>query len=433
MSALRIARAVTNRNRIALFSGSYHGTFDGTLARPMAVNGNPGSIPLAPGVLPHMIEDVMVLDYGNPESLDILRAHGDDLAAVLVEPVQSRRPDLQPIDFLHDLRQLTSETGTALIFDEVITGFRIHPGGVQALFGIRADLAIYGKAVGAGMPIGVVAGKASYMDAIDGGMWNYGDESYPQANMTLFAGTYFKHPLVMASAWAALNYMRDGGAELQQQLSRRTSEMVGILNGHFEYENVPIRIKHFGSLFRFFFPPELPFVELLYYHLLQRGVYVGETRNCFLSTAHTQEDIDYLIEAVKESVAELREGGILPGGPDTSLNATEPLTRPVEQAAEKSIESATGPKEVLNVPLTEGQRQLWVLAQMGNDASGAYNESMTLRLRGRLDVTAIRKSLQQVVDRHDALRTTFDPKGELPGYFSPCGHRPASHRFFKPP
>src|SRR5205085_6274101 len=102
--------------------------------------------------------------------------NASDLAAVIVEPVQSRHPSLQPVDFLREVRKITEESGTALIFDEVVTGFRAHPGGCQALFGIRADLATYGKVLAGGMPIGVLAGKSQFMDALDGGSWQFADD-----------------------------------------------------------------------------------------------------------------------------------------------------------------------------------------------------------------------------------------------------------------
>jgi glutamate-1-semialdehyde aminotransferase len=106
---------------------------------------------------------------------------------VLVEPVQSRRPEFQPVEFLKELRRITEESGTALIFDEVITGFRMHAGGTQAMFGVKADLGTYGKVIAAGMPIGVIAGKKEFMDALDGGFWQFGDNSVPEAGVTYFA------------------------------------------------------------------------------------------------------------------------------------------------------------------------------------------------------------------------------------------------------
>ena len=315
MSALRLARTVTDRSKIALFAGSYHGTFDGVLisARETA-DKKLRAIPIAPGIPLSMVEDALVLYFDRPESLDILKAHAHELAAVLVELPQSRRPDLLPTRFLQELRQFTKEAGIVLIFDEVVSGFRMHPGGAQALFGVQADLTTYGKAIGGGLPVGVVAGKADYMDTIDGGMWNYADASYPQTTQTFFAGTYFKHPLIMPVVWAILHHIKECGPGLQQQLDQRTSRLVEKLNVYFEQSHVPIRATHFSSLFRFVFPAELKEIEasLFFFHLREKGIYIAETRNCFLSTAHTDEDLDRVIWAVKAAVEELREGGFLP-------------------------------------------------------------------------------------------------------------------------
>jgi glutamate-1-semialdehyde 2,1-aminomutase len=107
-----------------------------------------------------------VLEYGNLDSLEIIKAHQQELAAVIVEPIQNSNLNLQPKEFLQQLRQLTQTSGIVLIFDEILTGFRIHLGGAQAWFGIEADIATYGKIVGGGMPIGVIAGKTAYMDKI---------------------------------------------------------------------------------------------------------------------------------------------------------------------------------------------------------------------------------------------------------------------------
>ena len=427
MTALRLARTATDRTKIALFSGSYHGHFDGVLATLQTVDGKLRSVPIAPGIPQHIVEDVLVLDYDNPQSLEVLQAHAHELAAVLVEPVQSRRPDLQPKAFLEKLRQLTAAAGIALILDEVITGFRIHPGGAQAWFGIEADLVTYGKVIGGGMPIGVVAGKATYMNGIDGGLWNYGDESFPQSKKTLFAGTFNKHPLIMAAARAVLKHLKSHGPGLQQQLNQRTSQLAETLNTYFKAEDVSIHIVHFGSLFRFAFSENL---DLLFYYLLEKGVYIWEGRNCFLSTAHTDEDIDYLIRAVKDSVEEMRSGGFLPERSSNSQNGHKPsngtsgiLTNP-DSVAESTLTSvphqisgtsgkAVSPEEVRTVPLTAAQKQLWVLAQMGDEGAMAYNVPLILELRGSLNLPALHSALQRVVERHEALRTTISSEGEF--------------------
>ena len=234
--------------------------------------------------------------------------------AVLVEPVQTSNPQLQPKEFLQQLRQLTHDKSIVLIFDEMVTGFRIHPGGARAWFNIEADLATYGKIVGGGMPIGVIAGKAKYMDAIDGGMWTYGDRSSPLAQKTFFAGTYCKHPLTMATARAVLKEIKTQGASLQQQLNQRTANLVATLNAYFIKEKLPLKMVHFGSLFAVNFTEDCtsPYILalLLYYNLIHQGVLFRELGG-FLSTAHTDEDLNYLIEVIKKSIVELTEAGFL--------------------------------------------------------------------------------------------------------------------------
>lgn len=316
MSAVRLARLTTGRDKIVIFTGSYHGHFDGVLAvAPTNLNRKLKAAPVSLGVLQNMVDDVIVLDYGTKESLDIIKAHAHELAAVLVEPVQSRQLNLQPKEFLQELKQFTQQVGVALIFDEMVTGFRIHPGGAQAWFGIEADIVAYGKCVGGGIPIGIIAGKAVYMDGIDGGQWNYGDVSYPQKVQTFFGGTFNKNPLSIATAKAVLEYLKKEGSILQQNLNQHTSKLVKTLNTHFEQEHVPVQVVNFGSTFQFissenvtyeFQPIEL---EILIHHLIQKGIYIWEGRVCFLSTVHTDEDIDYIISAVKQSISEMRQGG----------------------------------------------------------------------------------------------------------------------------
>jgi amino acid adenylation domain-containing protein len=417
MTAMRLARAATGRSLIAIFTGSYHGGFDGVLARARMMNGSLEVAPMAPGVTQHLVGDVMLLDYGATESLDLVRRHAGELAAVLVEPVQSRRPDLQPKEFLKELRKVTAESGIALIFDEIITGFRIHPGGAQAWFGVQADIATYGKVIGGGMPIGVVAGKASYMDGIDGGMWNYGDDSYPQSVMTFFAGTFCKHPLAMAAARAVLKRMKLEGPSLQQRLNERAARLADTLSDYFKSEELPIRIAHFGSQFRFMFSENL---DLLFYHLLDQGVYVWEGFTCFLSTAHSDEDIEYLIKAVKGSVEALRAGGFLPDAPPAGRGVAEKTNDSEARSLDVSSVSAGAragehgqAPDVERIPLTEAQKQLWLLATFGAEASLAYNEPVSLELVGTLRVDALREAFQRVVDRHEALRTTIHPAGDF--------------------
>ncbi|MBL7938098.1 MAG: amino acid adenylation domain-containing protein, partial [Flavobacteriales bacterium] len=192
LGAMRMARTVTGRSLIISFSGSYHGINDEVIIRGSK---SKKSYPGAPGIMPQAVENMLVLDYGTPESLEIIKHRCHEAAAVLVEPVQSRRMEFRPVDFLREVRRITKENGTALIFDEVITGFRMHQNGAQGLFGIQADIGTYGKVIGGGMPIGAMIGKSEWMDALDGGHWQFGDDSVPPAGVTYFAGTFVRHPL----------------------------------------------------------------------------------------------------------------------------------------------------------------------------------------------------------------------------------------------
>jgi len=398
MAALRIARTVTGRKKIVFFSGSYHGTFDEVLVKRIGKADAARTGPIAPGIPQDNIQNVVILDYGTPESLEWIRAHAHELAAVLVEPVQSRHPALQPRAFLHEIRRITAESGCALIIDEIVTGFRVHPGGIQALFDIRADLVTYGKVLGGGMPIGVLAGTASFMDALDGGMWEYGDDSYPEVGVTFFAGTFVRHPLVLAAAKAVLEHLDEQGPALQERVAARTAKLVARLNDLFERQGVPTRIETFSSVFYFTFPGDVRFGSILYYLLREKGIHIQEGFPCFLSTAHSEEDVERVYEAFAESVAEMQRGEFLPPPPPGAYTI---LAAPATVALETTPDA----------PLTEPQAEIWVSTQLGPEASCAYNEAFTLSLTGDLDEAALRDAVQGIVDRHDALRAVFDADG----------------------
>jgi amino acid adenylation domain-containing protein len=408
MTALRIARAVTGREKVVLFEGSYHGCFDGILARPAGgKDGVPGARPVAPGTLQGMVDGIVVLRYGAPEALAWIEANAAEVAAVLVEPVQSRNPEFHPREFLRDLRALTARTGAALVFDEMITGLRLGAKGAQGFYGIEADLATYGKVVGGGFPLGVVAGRARFMDAIDGGAWRFGDDSYPAADQTFFAGTFCKHPVTMAAACAVLVHLRERGQALYDELNARTARLVADLRRVIAEEGAPVRILSCASLFHFRPDPRNPFGDLLFYHLLERGVYIWEGRACFLSTAHTDEDCARLVAAFSDSIQALREGGFLPERPGPDGGAPSPVGGDLALSVAPAGADAGRP-----FGLTPAQRQIWVHAQLGDDASRAYNEQIVVGLRGRFDAEAMRAAVGDVMHHHEALRLVFDPAGE---------------------
>ncbi|MFI9722810.1 aminotransferase class III-fold pyridoxal phosphate-dependent enzyme [Streptomyces sp. NPDC052396] len=313
MVAIRAARTVTRRRKILIFSGSYHGTFDGVLSRRSSDPAQPPgtAVPLTRGTPPSMSQDVIIGEFADSSAFDVIAAHADSLAAVVVEPVQSRVPQVQPFAWLRELREVTSRLGIALIFDEVITGFRLHAGGMQALSGVRADLAVYGKVIGGGMPIGAVSGSERFMAPIDGGLWQYGDDSWPSAETTVFAGTFSKHPLAMAAAHAVLTRVKEESPRLQDELNARAERLRTTLNAAFEQDRTPLRVERAGSLFRFVFGRGFGYPDLFFHHLLNRGIYVWEGRNCYLSTAHTDDDLTLITDAVLGTVADLAAAGFI--------------------------------------------------------------------------------------------------------------------------
>lgn len=307
MVALRLAKAVTRKNYIVFFKGAYHGTFD-----PLLTLKNDHASQLAkaiiPGVTQSTLNESYLLDYGSPESLEFIQKHQDEIAAVLVEPVQSRNPSFQPHEYLQELRQITAANNIALIFDEVITGFRIGIGGCQQHFGVTADIITYGKVIGGGLPIGIVAGKAKFLDATDGGFWQYGDDSVPTVKATFVAGTFCNHPLAMAAALKTVDIIKQNDGKVLKELNATTAAFCARLNAFFSANNYPVSVQHFASLFRFTTPGKL---SLLYYLLLNNGVYIWEGRNCFLSPAHTPEVISALEEKIAISCRQLEEQGLM--------------------------------------------------------------------------------------------------------------------------
>ncbi|MGH7679479.1 MAG: amino acid adenylation domain-containing protein, partial [Gemmatimonadaceae bacterium] len=387
LAAIRMARTVTGKTKLATFAGHYHGIFDEVLVKGMGTGAERRPVPIAPGIPANKVEDVVVLEYGNMASLDVIRRHADELAMVMVEPVRSRNLDLQPREFVQALRKLTEELRIPLLFDEMVTGFRSHPGGAQAIYGIKADIATYGKVVGGEFPIGVVAGRKEYLDALDGGMWAYGDDSTPEADMTWFAGTFVRHPLSLAAARAVLTRIKQEGPALQEGLNNRTTAFVRALNEHFRATSAPIHLEHFSSAFIITFTSFQEYSPLLFYELHTRGIYTYEGRPAFFTLSHSDADLARIASALKDSVAELRNVGLLSGGP-------------VRKAG-----------EVFQLPLAEGQQEIWLATRLGDDASRAFNLASTLRLRGALRIDALRDAVTQLVQRHESLRAIPNDDG----------------------
>ncbi|MEM9777318.1 MAG: aminotransferase class III-fold pyridoxal phosphate-dependent enzyme, partial [Chloroflexota bacterium] len=319
-AAVRMARTITGRDKIIYFAGDYHGVFDEVLARPQVMKGDLMTVPAAPGITEDAVANAIILDYGTEASLEFIDEHKNDIAAVIIETVQSRHPENRPHEFVKKLREITHDSGSALVFDEVITGFRVHQGGMQQVYGVKPDIACYGKIIGGGIPIGVVAGSPRFMDTIDGGYWQYGDDSIPEVDLTFFAGTFVRHPMALAAAKAVLTYLTDQGPELQDWMNDRTAQFAADLNTFFDEQAVPIKINHYSSWFRVEVPTDYAYPDLIFYSLLEKGVYVFTfAQNCFFSIAHSDEDIEFVKQAFKDTVFDLQEGGFLPTGPNSTI------------------------------------------------------------------------------------------------------------------
>lgn len=397
MGAMRIARTVTGRRTIAIFTNSYHGIFDEVIVRGTR---SLRSIAAAPGILASAVENVLVLDYGSDAALQVLRERGHELAAIMIEPVQGRNPTLQPRAFVQALRAICDEAGCALIFDEVITGFRLAQGGAQAFYGVRADIATYGKIIGGGLPLAAIAGSAHWLDALDGGDWHFGDDSVPEAGVTYFAGTFVRHPLALAAARAALLHLKRSGPALQETLNARSGELVARLNALFEQRAAPLTAVGCSSLWRIVADEDQPCASLFWYALRGHGLHLYEQFNCFLTEAHGAVEVERIHEAVRAALDELLAAGLL-----------RPRAAPPALPAAASAPAAAATTLPETVALTDGQLEKWLGCQYGPSAALACNEAVLLEFDGTLDRSALEDALHNLWQRHEAFRCAISANG----------------------
>lgn len=319
LGAMRIARTISGKKTIISFSGSYHGINDEVIIRSSKKG---KSFPAAPGINHNSVSNMVVLDYGEAQSLEKIKEliKTGDVAAVMVEPVQSRRSDFHPKEFLQDLRILTEENDICLIFDEVITGFRIAQGGAQEYFGVRADLCTYGKIIGGGMPIGAVSGKAKYMDALDGGDWSYGDDSIPTVGVTYFAGTFVRHPLALAAAKGALEIIRDGGKKQLSDLNSKAQSWVEDINLFCQQVDAPVRFVNFGSLIKpKWTQGDYQYSDIFFAYLRFLGVHQYDGFPWFINLAHNDQELIFVKEVIKKTIATMQMNGMMTGK-NTAIN-----------------------------------------------------------------------------------------------------------------
>ncbi len=404
MAAMRLARAVTERQKVVVFRNDYHGQFDEVLVKARTRGDSPDALPIAPGIPRSGLSNMAVLGYGDGASLDWIRANMADIAAVVVEPVQSRHPAHRPEDFVRALRGLTAEGGAALVMDEVVTGFRTGPRGMQGVWGIQGDMATYGKVVGGGMPIGVLAGDARFMDALDGGAWAYGDDSTPGTAPTFFAGTFVRHPLVIAAVDATLAHMEAEGDRLWVETAARSAALATEMRGALAARGLPDLIEDYSSWHVLKTTAHDPRASLLYPLMRLRGVHVLDGFCGFLTTQHGEAECRAAADAFAASLDEVQAVGIL--APERAVDVAAPVAVPVAPVAEPA-----GAPLLEEVPLTDSQREIWMTHQLGDAPAASFNESASIALEGALDEAALARALAALIARHDALRLRFDRSG----------------------
>jgi glutamate-1-semialdehyde 2,1-aminomutase len=317
MLALRLARAHTGRRKFLKFEGHYHGWYDPFL---LNANGhpperlgppeNPARIPDSEGIPAATFDDVVLAPWNDIAVLErVMQRHGHELAAVITEPIMANMGCIPPREgYLQRMRQLTREYGALLILDEVVTGFRYAPGGCQEYYGIQPDLSTFGKALGAGFPVGAVAGPQSILDRMRWG-----------ENMVLHYGTFNGHRLTMKVIAASLDLLAVPGTYPKLHLMGNAA--ITGLREVFRRRNAKAIVQGFGPMFQIYFTDRgaihdyrdyCAYVDTNRYSrfvhaLLDRGIYMTPANGLhwIISTAHTEADVAALVEAADLACAEV--------------------------------------------------------------------------------------------------------------------------------
>ncbi len=424
MNLIRIARAVRGCNKIVIFAGAFHGTFDPVYVQKNKWEESFSPIPRSLGTPLHYINDIVMLPYGLDKSIKYILDHANELAAVLVEPVQSRHPDLQPIAFVQELRKITEEKSIPLIFDEVITGFRCGLRGAQAFYGITADLVAYGKIIGGGYPLGVFGGKRQYMDILDhkGGLTHVGK----MGKWVSTGGTFNGHPATMAAAGAVLDLLeKDSTTSLYKRVNSMTDFIVKKLNRFFEQQEICIRIEHFYSLF-IFTGNSVYELRLLQYLLIHHGIFVWEGGTCFVSTSHTWKQIKVFIETVKKCVIFLKQ--TLPKRDLLNIRVSERIIGTDYPILKQLVEKIPDIREIS--PLCP---QLYSVLTHNIAHHNLRQDiaSITIHIHHSIEPAKIKQGLEYVLNAHKHLKSSLSWRRLLTPVYLTSNHINPIHNYYE--
>jgi len=303
MSAIRVARAATGRDRILKFEGSYHGHADAFLVKAGSGALTLG-VPNSPGVPSAYADLTLTLPFNDLDLVrDCFAGQGDEIACIIVEPVAGNMNCIPPLDgYLQGLRDLCDEHRVVLIFDEVMTGFRVALGGAQALYGVTPDLSTFGKVIGGGMPVGAFGGKRELMELV------------APAGPVYQAGTLSGNPVAMAAGLATLDQITVPG--FYEALGDKTRMLTEGLQAEADFKGVPFTTTRVGGMFGLYFSAEQQIVNFeqsgavdvdmfkrFFHAMLDKGVYLAPSayEAGFVSSAHTEEHISATINAAREA------------------------------------------------------------------------------------------------------------------------------------
>lgn len=307
MSAIRLARGYTKRDKILKFEGCYHGHVDSLLVKAGSGALTLGT-PNSPGIPADLAQHTLTVSFNKLDEVkEVFAQYGDEIACIIVEPVAGNMNCIPPQPgFLEGLREVCDEHGAVLIFDEVMTGFRVAPGGAQEYYGITPDLTCLGKVIGGGMPVGAFGGKRAIMDHI------------APTGPVYQAGTLSGNPVAMAAGLAALTVLQEPGR--YEHMNQTVEKLAQGLKQAADEAGVPLAINHVGGMFGFFFTDKaevtsfadatacnMEHFKAFYHEMLKRGVYLAPSafETGFMSMVHSDADIEETLSAARQAFAAL--------------------------------------------------------------------------------------------------------------------------------
>jgi len=326
LRAIRLARAYTGKMKFAMFSGGWHGTHDSVLVGEDYSNSHetaPTPMLLSAGIPEEILDQCILLPYNEDEAFSLIENNSDELACVLIEPIQGSNPRDGIKPFLQKLRTVTSRNNILLCFDEIITGFRLAVGGAQELFAIEADIAVYGKSVGGGLPLALTAAKKGILESVQG--------------KTYMGGTFSGNILCSKIALSILEYLQEHKNSLYSFLNEEGQWLREYINKACIDSDIPVRIYGEQSMSRLIFTDiyiknrrerdmfeiDQDIQKLFYKSLAVKGVFVPSNRIIFISAAHTRQILHEAADAIINTLHEFKEYGLL-NSQDLELSEINP-------------------------------------------------------------------------------------------------------------